>query len=139
MTDTRVVTGGCLCGSVRYEYDGEVGHAAYCHCSDCRRVSGGPFTISVRMDKEHFRLVKGEVKSFVSLSDAGTQIARCFCPECGSPIYGYRPESGDRFFVKAGTLDDPSLVQPSDQFWTKSAVSWGRIPPNLPAFETGRP
>jgi hypothetical protein len=133
-----LVTGGCLCGAVRYEYDGEVGPAAYCHCADCRRVSGGPFTVSVRMNREQFRLVRGEVKRFVSLSDAGSEVARCFCPECGTPIYGYRPHHGDRLFVKAGTLDDPTLVHPSDQFWTRSAVDWAHIPADLPAFDRGR-
>lgn len=137
--DKVLVTGGCLCGAVRYEYDGEIGGAAYCHCADCRRVSGGPFTISVRMNKDQFRLVSGEVKSFISLSDDGNQIARCFCPECGTPIYGYRPQQQDRFFVKAGTLDDPKLVRPTDQFWTKSSVDWAHIPADLPSFETGRP
>lgn len=135
---SKIVTGGCSCGAVRYEYDGVVGPAAYCHCADCRRVSGGPFTISVRMDRTHFKLVKGAVKDFVSLSDAGSEVARCFCPDCGTPIYGYRPQHGDRFFVKAGTLDDPSLVEPDSQFWTRSAVAWAHISPDLPSFEKAR-
>lgn len=132
------VTGGCLCGAVRYEYEGEVGPAAICHCADCRRVTGSAFSVSVRLKKAGFRIVGGEVKTFVKLSDEGSEITRCFCPECGSQVYGFRPQRPGTYFVKAGTLDDPDIVRPADQFWTRSAVSWAHIPPDLPAFEKNR-
>ena len=44
------ITGGCLCGAVRFAYTGAVGPGAYCHCTDCRRITGSAFSISVRMD-----------------------------------------------------------------------------------------
>ena len=136
--DKKVVTGGCLCGSVRYEYDGEVGPAAICHCADCRRVTGSAFNVSVRMQKEHFRLVSGELKSFTVTAESGNDVIRFFCPACGSPIYTLSPHRPDSYFVKAGSLDDPTLVKPAHQAWTKSAVSWAHIPPDLPSFEKGR-
>lgn len=138
MTDTKVVTGGCLCGSVRYQYDGDVGPAAICHCADCRRVTGSAFNVSVRMQKEHFRLVSGELQSFTVKAESGNDVTRFFCPACGSPIYTLPPHRPDSYFVKAGSLDDPTLVKPAHQAWTSSAVSWAHIPPDLPSFEKGR-
>jgi hypothetical protein len=54
-----LVTGGCLCGAVRYEYDGELGPANYCHCADCRKCTGSAFNIGVRVAVRQFRIVRG--------------------------------------------------------------------------------
>ena len=38
-----MMTGGCLCGAVRYEAAGEPLNMGYCFCADCRRASGSGF------------------------------------------------------------------------------------------------
>ncbi|HEY9010391.1 MAG TPA: GFA family protein, partial [Devosia sp.] len=78
------VTGGCLCGAVRYEVSGEIGPAGYCHCEDCRRVSGSAFGVSVRVPRTAFRIVSGTPKSFTKTGDSGRLVARHFCGDCGS-------------------------------------------------------
>lgn len=132
------ITGGCLCGGVRYEYNADIGPASICHCEDCRRVTGSAFNVSILIQSEHFQLTAGELKKFVKIGDSGGEITRCFCPDCGSPIIGYWPHRSEISFLKAGSLDDPSLVLPGHQSWTQSAVSWAHIPSDLPAFEKGR-
>lgn len=124
-----------MCGAVRWEYDGEIGAAAYCHCEDCRRMTGSAFGISVRMTPAGFRIVSGAPKEFTSRGEGGSEVTRCFCPDCGSPVYGFRPNKPQTYFVKAGSLDDPTLVKPTGQYWTHSAVEWGHIAPDLPAYE----
>ena len=131
------VTGGCLCGACRYEYDGEVGPANYCHCADCRRVTGSAFNVSVRLQRAHFK-IEGPVKYFAKQGDSGTIVARYFCGDCGSPLYTASPKHPDLYFVKAGSLDDPSIVKPTFQAWTVSRVAWSRIDPACEAFERGR-
>jgi hypothetical protein len=54
-----MMTGGCLCGAVRYEYDGEAGPANYWHCADCRRGTGSAFNIGMRIEARLFRVVRG--------------------------------------------------------------------------------
>ena len=66
------VTGGCLCGAVRYEYTGEVGAAGYCHCLDCRHTSGSAFNVSVKMESAAFRIMKGGVRGSPSMATAAT-------------------------------------------------------------------
>src|ERR1700674_3372951 len=101
------MTGGCLCGGVRYEYDGEIGPANYCHCADCRRCTGSAFNIGVRVAATGFRIVKGSPKSFTKAGDSGNELTRHFCLECGSPLYRSSPGHPEHHYVKAGTLDDP--------------------------------
>lgn len=131
-------TGRCLCGAVRWEYDGEVGPAGICHCTDCRRMTGSAFNVGVRLQADGFRIVEGTLGSFTKAADSGNTLTRYFCAACGSPIYGDSPDWPGRVYVRGGSFDDPSLVRLSHQAWTKSAVAWAHIPPDLPAFEKGR-
>jgi hypothetical protein len=134
----RTVTGGCLCGAVRYEYNGEVGAAGYCHCEDCRRTSGSAFGVSVRVLASSLRFTAKLPKGFTKTGDSGRHVTRYFCPDCGSPIYTAPPLHPDLYFIKAGSLDDPSVVVPDRQAWLKSRVHWAEIDPKLAGFETNR-
>jgi hypothetical protein len=135
---TLIVTGGCLCGGVRYQYEGEVGPANYCHCEDCRRSTGSAFNIGVRVAAFGFRILQGKPKSFTKAGDSGNELTRHFCPECGSPLYTSSPQHSEVLYIKAGTLDDPSLVKPTHQIWVQSKVPWASIDPTLPAHAKGR-
>lgn len=132
------VTGGCLCGGVRYEYRGEIGAAGYCHCADCRRISGSAFGISVCIAASGFRLTTGAPKAYTKTSDAGRPVTRWFCPDCGCPLYTEPPLHPETIFLKAGSLDDPALVKPDRQAWTRSRVAWAEIDPAIASFETSR-
>ncbi|HZT84533.1 MAG TPA: GFA family protein [Gaiellaceae bacterium] len=50
----RIREGGCLCGAVRYTVRGEPFHVGRCHCADCRKRSGGAYTIYVQWPREAF-------------------------------------------------------------------------------------
>lgn len=136
---TQIVTGGCLCGSIRYRCDGEIGAANYCHCQDCRRCTGSAFNIGVRVAASGFRIVSGNPKGFTKAGDSGHELTRYFCPECGSPLYTSSPCHPDSLYLKAGSLDDPSLVRPAHQNWMVSRVAWAAIAPGLPAHAKGSP
>src|SRR5262245_23903885 len=132
------VRGHCLCGHVQYAYAGPVGPANYCHCEDCRRCTGSAFNIGVRCEAARFRIVAGAPKGFTKRGDSGNELTRHFCPQCGSPIFTSSPRHPELVYVKAGTLDDPSLVAPALQIWTDSSVAWSRIDPRLPSHPKGR-
>ncbi len=133
----RRIQGRCLCGHVTYEYGGSVGPANYCHCEDCRRCTGSAFNIGVRFDLADFRITGGSPKEFTKQSDSGNELTRHFCPECGSPIFTSAPKHPAFVYVKAGTLDDPSVVEPGHQSWVVSAVSWSQIDRNITSFTKG--
>jgi hypothetical protein len=135
---TIVLSGGCLCGAVRYEYSGELGAANYCHCRDCKRVTGSAFNIGVRLQAEKLHIT-GQVKSFTKNGTSGNAIAREFCPECGSPLFTRAPSRPEFVWLRAGSLDDSSLIEPSYQIWTDSAVPWAYIADDLPKYSGNRP
>jgi hypothetical protein len=133
-----MITGHCLCGSIMYQYAGSIGPAGYCHCDDCRRRSGSAFGISVMVEAAQLRIVRGHPKSFTKRGDSGVELTRSFCPECGSALFTTSAKHPLSVYVQTGSLDDPEVVKPAQQSWTRSAVSWATIDPALPTFEKGR-
>jgi hypothetical protein len=134
----EVATGSCLCGAVRFSYEGPIGSAAYCHCTDCRRCTGSAFNISIGFEAAHFEIIGHTPASYTKQADSGHELTRHFCPNCGSPIYTSSPKFPGLFFIKAGIIDDPTLVRPGYQSWVRSAVPWSKIDAGLPAHEKAR-
>lgn len=133
----KILSGGCLCGYVRYEYTGEPEGATYCHCPDCRRATGSAFTVGVHVRAATLRIVSGCVKGYTKTADSGNKITREFCPECGSPLFTRQPVHPNLVWIKAGSLDKPESIKPSYQTWTQCAVPWAYIDENLPSFSKG--
>jgi hypothetical protein len=127
--------GGCACGAIRYEFTAEPVLMLYCHCRDCQRSSGGPFSSFVIVPAEAFKLTQGSLRFHDSPSDAGGETHRGFCPDCGSPILA-RPDAVPQFVaIRTASLDDPSWFNPQLDVWTSDAHSWDHMNPALPKFE----
>lgn len=118
-------TGGCLCGQFRYELSGEPIAMFSCHCRDCQRITGGPYSPVVYMSKERFRVAQGELKYFCTQSDGGGANKRGFCPTCGARISG--GESDEAIGMLASSLDDPSMFIPSMHINVPDAQPWDRV------------
>ena len=132
------IHGRCLCGHVVYQYSGPVGPANYCHCEDCRRCTGSAFNIGVRFTAADFHIVSGTTRGFAKQADSGSELTRHFCPQCGSPIFTSSPKHPEYIYVKAGALDDPTVVKPTHQNWVASGVPWSHIDRDIESFTKGR-
>ena len=129
-------TGGCLCGAVRYESGGEPLFSLQCHCRGCQRASGAAHVSAVRMPSAEFRIIQGAPKTYVARSDAGNDISRVFCGECGTPLYVQVSTRPDIVGLRVTTFDDPSWFKPDANIFTKSAQPWDHVDPSVPAFDT---
>src|SRR6266480_1429411 len=83
---TTPFSGGCACRAIRYESTAEPMIMLHCHCRDCQRASGGPFSSYVVVPTKTFKLLQGQLRVHASSSEAGGQTRRGCCPECGAPI-----------------------------------------------------
>jgi len=137
---TRVHGGGCKCGAVRYEIEGEPLKIYACHCTICQRQSGSAFGMAVVFDRRALRMTGGEPAHFLRPGHGRT--FRCyFCPACGTRIYHqWFTEAGDFPFlsIKPGTLDDARWVRPGSHVWTRNAQRWIRFAADDVVFE-GQP
>lgn len=121
------LSGGCLCGAVRYEIGEVVGEPSTCHCRMCQKHAGAPFIhfVTVPRDRLH---VAGEMRLYRSSPYA----ERGFCPACGSTLsFAYHHEP-DRIGIAAVTLDDPEAIPPQRHWGVESQLSWLKLDDGLP-------
>ena len=137
-TMTKVVSGGCLCGAVRYDARPKQESAYYCHCRDCQIGSSSAFTVAVYSDEKDFRVTSGELSTYSKTADSGRNLDRMFCSKCGTPLAWTGEGFPGVVLVSLSSLDDPEAYQPVYEGWTDSAVSWCRIQETVQSFP-GRP
>jgi hypothetical protein len=128
-------TGGCLCGSVRYEAESEPSLCGHCYCDDCRKASGSGF-IPFMGFASHAVRFSGRTQQFRTTSFRGGDAVRNFCPACGSLVFGGDVGKDASHTIYAGTLDDPSLFHPKVAIFVRDRPAWAMIPPELRCFET---
>jgi len=128
------ISGGCLCGAVRYEGECEPQLMGDCYCVDCRKSSGTAHCSHMGVPLEAMTL-SGEVSSFDKPADSGNIVSRSFCPNCGSAVFSTNSGMVGFLFIRASSLDDPEIYSPQLSVFTSSSPTWGRIDQNAPAFE----
>jgi hypothetical protein len=126
--------GGCACGSVRYRLTSEPLFTHCCHCLNCQRQTGSAFVINLLIEAERVQLLAGDPLPVDVPRDDGSMQRIYRCPQCQVAVFSEygRP---DVWFVRGGTLDDPTGVTPDVQIYTRSKVSWLTLPDSTPAFE----
>ncbi|MEZ0390294.1 MAG: GFA family protein [Verrucomicrobium sp.] len=125
--EASAFTGGCLCGSVRYEATGRPYNITHCHCADCRRSCGAAFVTWASFRRSDFRFTAGDPKEIVW---AGRR--RAFCPDCGTPLVFFSAAAASEVDVTVCSLDEPARVQPEDHTWTEDQLSWVKLADSLP-------
>ena len=136
MSEKKRYTGGCLCGAVRYEAEGEPKFMGHCYCADCRKASGSGFIPFMGFSASAVRLT-GETRKFISKSARGGDAVRNSCPVCGGLVFSGEIGKSEMFIIYAGSLDDPSLFHPTVAIFTRGRPDWAAIPPGLKIFERG--
>lgn len=112
------LTGGCNCGRVRYQLEGEPVRVGLCHCESCRKESGSAFSYFGIWPKAAAAL-SGELACFHTRAGGER-----FCPTCGSSLFNWTEDS-DEIEIKLGSLDDPpSGLTPAYELWTFRREPW---------------
>lgn len=124
------ITGGCLCGAVRYTISAPPVMARMCYCRVCQYLACGNAAVNAAFPAAAVTFT-GTLKDYVSTADSGTEMHRCFCPECGVHLTSAAATRPETVFIRVGTLDDPSLATPTAAIWVDSAPRWACIDPAL--------
>jgi hypothetical protein len=132
------ISGGCLCGAVRYECNAEPLGTAICHCTHCQKVSGSAFSVNVVVPAPSVTWQGQGLASYADKGESGKPLSRKFCRNCGSSVATETGALPGAIIIKAGTLDDKSWLKPNYHIWTNSAQPWVRIEPGATTFLKGR-
>lgn len=121
------LTGGCLCGGVRFELSEPAGAAGYCHCTRCQRRTGTASSAQARIRAGTFRLLQGEelVRAWRH-PDGGFE--KCFCSRCGAHLFSRDPEGSGQMSVRLGAFDGDPGVRPAWRSFVAYAAPWDAIP-----------
>ncbi|MBK5010139.1 GFA family protein [Pseudomonas sp. S60] len=121
--------GGCHCGALRYRLEGDLSDVAHCHCSICRRVSGGLVVTWVTLPRSGFSWLQGVPSCYV----APASCSRYFCGRCGAHLALVTSHSPDTVDVTVATLEQPERVRANRHIWVGSRVPWLHLDEHLPA------
>ena len=126
--------GGCSCGEVRYRLASEPLFIHCCHCLNCQRQTGSAFVVNLLIEADRVEVVAGEPRPVdVPRDDGGTQtIFRC--PTCQIAVFSQYSRR-DVYFVRGGTLDEPSTFSPDVHIYTRSKLPWVELPEGVPAVD----
>lgn len=127
-----MLSGGCLCGGVHFEIDGELGPIVHCHCSMCRRASGTAFATNASVHADVLRIVTG--RELISEYQSSPGKFRSFCSRCGSPLFAREADSPSIRRVRLGTLDGDPGARAVAHIWAGSKAPWFSISDSLELF-----
>jgi hypothetical protein len=132
-----MLTGRCLCGSVRYRIAGKIGPAGFCHCSQCRQANGSAFAANAPVRTRYFEITAGS--ELVSEYESSPGKFRAFCSRCGSPMYSRREDTPESRNIRLGSLEQDPARRPAAHVWVGSKAPWFEIVDSLPRFDEGLP
>jgi hypothetical protein len=122
---------------VTYSVDAEPVWQGACYCSNCQRQTATAFSVIVGVPIRALAVEGSTLASFKTPSEGyDSTTERRFCSACGSPVYSTIESMPDLAWLKAGTLDDPSWLEPTAEIWTRSAQPWAPHFEDVPRFET---
>ena len=118
--------GSCLCGGVRFEVTEPFTAVSQCHCTSCKRISGGTGTVSGRARSDAIRVLAGEELLTRYQPDEGS--AKTFCSVCGSNLFGGGWPETESASVRLSAIDDPFDRKPEAHIFVRSVAAWETLP-----------
>lgn len=130
----KLITGGCLCGALRYEAEGDPLYMGHCYCADCQKASGSGFIPFMGFSASALRIT-GPSKPFISPAANGGYATRNSCPVCNSLVFGGVIGESDSFTIYAGSLDDKSHFRPGIAIFNRNRPQWALLPSGVAVFD----
>jgi hypothetical protein len=126
--------GHCTCGAVRYRLKARPLFVHCCHCTWCQRESGSAFAVNALIEATQVELLQGRPVSTKLPSASGKGQVFWRCADCGVTLWSNYDGAGSNiYFVRVGTLDDPSSAPPDIHIYTSTKQPWVILPDGVPA------
>jgi hypothetical protein len=119
--------GGCSCGSVRFELDGQPLWVLACHCNACKKRTGSAYGVSVMVEDKNVKHFTGDTRTFTRSGDSGNKVQYEFCPQCGTTLRWRLDIIRNRQAFAGGAFDDMKAIAPIAELYTDDAMPWARV------------
>jgi hypothetical protein len=114
----------CVCGQLRVTCAGEPLRISICHCLDCQRRTGAPFSMQVRYARDKVTAITGERRQFTRRADSGNGVSFSFCPHCGATVFWELEAYPDVFAIAVGAFADPTFPPPHHSVYERRRHRW---------------
>ena len=132
---SALLTGGCLCGSVRFHATQMPLRTLSCHCTFCQKMTGSSFYAESIFPFDAVEFNTGQRQRYEHTSDeSGKKVYVHFCSRCGTSVGLTFDRWPHLRAVSRGCLDDPNQVEVTANIWTRSAQSGVALPSNVNCF-----
>jgi len=126
--------GGCACGHVRYRMATAPIFVHGCHCTWCQRETGSAFATNAMIERNRLTLLGADPVAVMTPSASGKGQTILRCPRCRVALWSHYAGVGPAIaFLRVGTLDDATLLQPDIHIYTSTKQPWVRLPEDKPA------
>ena len=126
-----MLTGSCLCRSVRYTVTADIADTENCHCSMCRKAHGAAFSTNGLVPTDALAIEGGE---YLSRYRSSPNREKLFCSRCGSQLFIKRLNAPEGTVITLGTLDGDPGVKPSRHVFVANKAPWHPLDSALPAY-----
>jgi hypothetical protein len=135
MGRSLVLEGSCHCGAVRFEVTEDFSTVRVCHCTTCKKLSGGVGTTNGRVRTEAIKVVQG--RELIRTYQPGEGSTKSFCSQCGSNLFGGGWPESEESSVRISAIDSPFERKPEGHTWVRSVAAWEILPDDgTPRYET---
>ena len=117
--------GKCLCGDVKYSYQGLTGKIVHCHCSKCRKWHGSPFRSRMVIEKDKFKWELG--KTNLSFYESSKNVKKSFCQNCGSNLVSFYTHNNKILGLPLGGVEGNLNDIEQIHIFTKYNAPWYQI------------
>jgi hypothetical protein len=118
--------GSCHCGAVRFEVSEDFLTVRVCHCTTCKKLSGGVGTTNGRTRSENVQIVEG--RELISTYQPAEGTSKSFCSRCGSNLFGGGWPQSEYSSVRISALDSPFDRKPEEHLFVRSVAAWEVLP-----------
>ena len=109
------VTGACHCGNISYQAEVDPQTVTICHCTDCQRLTGSAYRVTVPTRRENFKLLTGKPSTYIRTAESGRKRVQAFCANCGSPLYAHALDDLTTYGLRVGCIEERVQLVPTKQ------------------------
>ena len=131
------ITGSCLCEDIKWEAEIDPSLVGVCHCTDCQILGGSAFQFAARVERKHFHLLSGELKTYVKTAESGNPRAMSFCGTCATMIHGGNTDDTGLLSLRLGGCEQKHALTPRFQIWCQSGFDWVEIETDVKLQDQG--
>lgn len=119
---TEKIEGGCLCGKVNFQLNNEFDTFYFCHCKQCRHLTGSAFAANVFTAVDNIEWITG-LDSVLKFSHPSRSFSNAFCSHCGSAL-PVVTKSKASLLVPVGCLHGEPNIMPQANIFNSERVDW---------------